>query len=504
MASIAPPRAARSGRAEHRAAVERRADGFRRARGTLRGAFLCALPWLASVLLAPGCRTSAPPPPNVLLVSIDSLRADHLGAYGHANDTSPTIDALAREGALFETAISSAPWTIPAHATMLSGLPPEVHGVTSYQRSLAPEAITLAEVLRDAGWTTAAFVSGPTVMAQYGFAQGFASYDESMVEPDRHKSARGQTSPGLVKLVDGFLRRWNDDGRKAPFFVFLHMWDVHYDYAPPPPYDRMFDPDYRGDVTADDFTRNARINAKMDPRDLAHVRALYDGEIRYTDDHLGRIVATLRALDVLDDTIVVVTSDHGEEFFEHGLKGHGVALYDEVIRIPLVVRWPARIAGGQRVREQVRLGDLAPTILGLAGVPAPAGFAAPELRTPDRALDVSPWITANDGTERPALPAFSQTLIGLRHESVRTQGAKLIRRENPQSGKTRTMLYDLEADPLEKTDLAPRKPRPAFGPALQVMLAEWRAETGRQKELATKLVPAREQEERLRALGYIE
>jgi arylsulfatase A-like enzyme len=440
----------------------------------------------------------------VLLVSIDSLRADHLGSYGHRNDTSPTIDALAREGALFEAAISSAPWTIPAHATMLSGLPPEVHGVTSYRRRLAPEAITLAEVLRDAGYATAAFVSGPTVMAQHGFDQGFASYDESMVEPDRRKSARGQTSPGLVTLVDGFLHRWSDDGRRAPFFVFLHMWDVHYDYAPPPPYDRMFDPDYQGDMTADDFTRNTRITAKMDPRDLAHVRALYDGEIRCTDDHLGRIVATLRALDALDDTIVVVTADHGEEFFEHGLKGHGVALHDEVIRIPLVVRWPRRIAAGQRVSEQVRLGDLAPTILGLAGVPSPPGFAAPQLGEPNRALDVTSWITSRDAGACPALPAFSQTLIGLRHESVRTPTAKLIRRENPKSGKTRTMLYDLEADPREKTDLAPLEPRLAFAPALQAMLAEWRAETGRQTALSTKLVPARAQEERLRALGYVE
>jgi arylsulfatase A-like enzyme len=453
--------------------------------------------------------------PNVLLVSIDSLRADHLGSYGYARDTSPTIDRLAREGVLFETAISSAPWTIPAHATMLTGLPPEVHGVNSWLHRLGPEAYSVAEVMQGAGYDTAAFVSGPTVMAQYGFDQGFALFDESMAEPDRKRSARGTTSPGLVALVDGFLERWSGSGRVAPFFVFLHMWDVHYDYAPPAPYDRMFDPDYRGDVTADDFERNRRINARMARRDLEHVIALYDGEIRFTDDHLGRIVARLRGLGVLDDTIVVVTSDHGDEFFEHGWKGHAKTLFDEVIHVPLVIRYPRRIASGQRVAAQVRLMDIAPTILGLARVGAPDGFGAPHMDDRHRFADLTPYV-AGEAAQRgvPALPAFSANSAwsGLQ-QAVRTADAKLIRQEPPKKAKkakkakmaTPTLaLFDLRTDPGERTNLIRSPEASAIADALGETLAAFRDETGRQTRLAEAHRPTPKHEARLRALGYVQ
>lgn len=444
--------------------------------------------------------------PNVLLVSIDSLRADHLGAYGYPRDTSPTIDALARQGVVFEWAISSAPWTIPAHATMLTGLPPEVHGVNSFRQRLAPEAYTLAEALQQAGYATAAFVSGPTVMAQYGFDQGFAFYDESMAEPDRARSSRGITSPGLVTLVGDHLERWHAAGRQAPFFVFLHMWDVHYDYAPPAPYDRMFDPDYAGDVNANDFERNARLNARMDPRDLQHVIALYDGEIRFTDEHLGRIVAQLAAFGVLDDTIVAVTSDHGDEFFEHGMKGHAKTLYDEVLHVPLVVRYPRRIAFGQRVAQQVRLMDLPPTILGLAGVPVPEQLGNRDMAEEHRSADLTSSI-AGRGARRPvpALPAFSRNTVFLSvQESVRTPAAKLIRRTQPRAGKDETYLFDLVTDAAEQKNLAGADPAPPFAAGLDQSLAAYRDDAGRQTALALKLEPTPKHEARLRALGYVE
>jgi len=446
-----------------------------------------------------------PTRPNVLLVSIDSLRADHLGTYGYARDTSPTIDRLAREGVVFETAISSAPWTIPAHATMLTGLPPEVHGVVSARHRLAPDALSLAEVLQQAGYDTVAFVSGPTVMAQYGFDQGFARFDESMAEPDRHKSSKGITSPGLVALVDGYLEGWDAAGRTAPFFVFLHMWDVHYDYAPPAPFDRMFDPDYQGDVRADDFERNPRINPKMARRDLEHVLALYDGEIRYTDEHLGRIVARLEGLGVLDDTIVVVTSDHGDEFFEHGMKGHAKTLFDEVLHVPLVIRHPRSIAHGRRVEEQVRLMDVAPTILGLARVPVPAAFGGPGMLPHHRFADLTPFIAGRRATAPvPALPAFSaNSVLGLQ-QSLRTQEAKLIRLQNQPTDAVMTRLFDLVADPGEKTNLAKSRERPAFAGTLERKLASWRDDTGHQGGHALALQPTATHEARLRALGYVQ
>jgi arylsulfatase A-like enzyme len=448
---------------------------------------------------APGAR------PNVLLVSIDSLRADHLGGYGYARDTSPAIDALAREGVLFEHAISSAPWTVPAHMTLLTGLPPELHGVISARQKLAPDATTLAEVLQGAGYETAAFVSGPTVMASYGFDQGFASYDESMVEQRPRHAGGSVTSPGLTDLVSGWLRRWSEAGRRAPFFVFLHMWDVHDDYVPPAEYARRFDPDYTGDLDARGFEMNPRLKPSMDPRDLQHLIALYDAEIRYTDDHLARILATVRALGVLDDTIVVITADHGEEFFEHGQKGHAKTLYDEVLRVPLVVRYPRRIAFGRRVGAQVRLMDVAPTILGLARVPAPDGFGGDVLALEHRAADLTPYVAGQRPAPVPPLVAFSSNRwLKADQHAVRTATGKLIRHDRPPPSRpAKTELFDLAVDPGEQLNLADPAAPPLLA-TLDALLVGWQDDAVRQTRLAVDLRAVAKHEARLRALGYVE
>ena len=444
--------------------------------------------------------------PNVLLVSIDSLRADHVGSYGYTRDTSPTIDRLARRGVLFESAISSASWTIPAHMTMLTGLPPEVHDVRTNTRALGPDALTLAKVLQDAGYETAAFVSGPTVMAQYGFGRGFALFDESMVQTNRARAHLGITSPGLADLVDGYLERWDYGGREAPFFVFLHMWDVHYDYTPPEPYDRMFDPDYTGDLTSVNFEHNPKINPGMDKRDLQHLIALYDGEIRFTDEHLGRVLDRLRAMGVLDDTIVVVTSDHGEEFFEHGLKGHAKTLYDEVLHVPLVISYPRRVRFAQRVRQQVRMMDVAPTILGLARVPVPPGFGAAGLAKPYALADLSPFIAGvRPRLGVPELPAFSDLLGMLGHEtSIRTPAAKLIHYDKPRPGHLGTEIFDLARDPGEQRNLVGTGEAQPFAKKLDPDLAAWGAAVASQTKLAVALQPSAQHQAQLRALGYVE
>lgn len=460
---------------------------------------------VAALATGRGLKFPAPVRPNVLLVSIDSLRADHLGAYGYGHDTSPAIDALARDGVLFEQAISPAPWTIPSHMTLLTGLSPEVHGVVSRRHRLSPDAITLAEVLRDAGYDTAAFVSGPTVMRRYGFDQGFGSYDESMVQEQSGRPGSVVTSPGLVERVGGYLEGWSAGGRKQPFFVFLHMWDVHYDYVPPAEYVSLFDPDYAGDLDATGFEGNPRLVTGMPSRDLQHLIALYDGEIRFTDDHLARIVARLREMGVLDDTVLIVTADHGDEFFEHGQKGHAKTLYDEVLRVPLVIRYPHGIAAGQRVAGQVRLMDVAPTVLGLAGVPQPAGFAGAKLAPEHRAVDLTAYVT---GTSRPPLPALvaigSNRWLGAQQHSVRTTRAKLIRNERAPPNASETELYDIEKDPGERRNLRGSAAEPALLSALAPKLDASLADARAARLGAVELVPAPRHEARLRALGYVE
>jgi arylsulfatase A-like enzyme len=346
----------------------------------------------ATALLA-GCPggSDAPPPradatwPNVVLVSIDTLRPDHLGCYGYSRATSPRIDALAAEGALFENVISSTSWTLPAHAALFTGLGDSAHGCYDTDRALDDSRTTLAERLKAMGYATAGFFSGPYLHPVFGLAQGFDSYvdctsyaelsmrtaastgtvEDNTIENESHRDI---TSPRLTEAV----RRWlQSHHEERPFFLFAHMWDVHFDYIPPAPYDTMFDPDYTGDVTCDDFYFNEKINPKMSPRDLEHVVALYDGEIAWTDMHLGKILDEIDALGLRESTILIIVSDHGTEFFEHGGKIHRRTLFDEVIRIPLIVRAPGRVPPGTRVAEQVRLIDVAPTILDFLGVARP-------------------------------------------------------------------------------------------------------------------------------------
>jgi arylsulfatase A-like enzyme len=461
----------------------------------------------SSLLLGVGCsgRSSDPPRPNILLVSIDSLRADHVHSYGYDKETTPNIDQLADSGVRFENMISSASWTVPAHMTMLTGLPPEVHRVDTYKSVLSPDALTMAQMLQSAGYDTAGFVSGPTVTAQHGFGQGFASFDETMVNPVRALSRLGTTSPGLVKLVNGYLDRWNGNGRRAPFFVFLHMWDVHYDYSPPKPYDTMFDPDYTGDLTSEDFSRNKRINKDMDKRDLQHLIALYDGEIRLTDDNLGQVFDKLRALGVFDDTIVAVTADHGEEFFEHGSKGHAKTLYDEVLRIPLVIRYPRRLPA-QRIQQQVRLMDLAPTILGLAAVPFPSTFALGKMALPYRPVDLTPWLTGDrPRPTMPKLPAFSE-IRGLagHQQSIRTRTEKVIHYDLVRRGRPTTEVFDLAKDPGEHDDIVGTPPGVVISQDLTPADLTWNALTSAETKLARTEEPSEESKERLRSLGYVQ
>jgi arylsulfatase A-like enzyme len=483
-----------------------RTESIRRLAFALRLASLLAL----AVVLGgvPGCGAGAPPPPNVLLVSIDSLRADHVHAYGHERETTPTIDRLAGEGARFETVIAASSWTLPTHMTLLTGLSPEAHGVTSSTRALSPEALTLAEVLHANGYHTAGFVSGPYLRRIYGFAQGFDVYDESVVANGHLASQHGATSPRLTHLVLDHLNAWAATDPRPPFFVFVHMWDVHYDYAPPPPYDTMFDPDYTGTVTATDYIRNRDIRKDMAPRDLEHVIALYDGEIRYTDGYLGRIVDRLAALGVLENTVVVVTADHGDEFFEHGHKGHGPQLYDELLRVPLVVRFPPRVAPGQVIHRQVRQMDVASTILGLVGIAPPSGFAG----THPAAVDLAPWITGGAASPRIApLRAYASTASydGAGRgalTAVRTLTAKYI--EMP-AQPVRSQYFDLRRDPGEHANLlspfvrATRVPRPAIE-ALRADVQRWNASQQGGGKLSHEIELDPDQRVRLLQLGYIE
>ena len=393
--------------------------------------------------------------PNIILLSIDTLRPDHLGSYGYSRDTSPNIDRLAAEGGLFEDVVSTTSWTLPAHAALFTGLPDSVHGCYDTDRVISESLETMAERLQSAGYETGGFFSGPYLHPAFGMGQGFETYIDcssfaalsqqvanatGSVRSARLENAshRDITSPRVYEESSKWLKQQaaSDD---APFFLFAHLWDVHFDFIPPEPYDTMFDPDYEGTVTGENFYHNEDIHPGMAQRDLEHVIALYDGEIAWTDMWIGKLLDDLDQLGLADDTVVIVTADHGTEFFEHGGKLHRHTLYEEVIRIPLIIRAPGRVDAGTRWDTPAVITDLLPTIMEIAGLPVPTDVMGRSL------------VPVFDGRE-PAEPRFSVSeliTLGMNTRSVRHPDRKIIT-----SADGTVERFDLTADPTEQSPLA--------------------------------------------------
>lgn len=422
--------------------------------------------------------------PNIVLISIDSLRADHLHSYGYPRNTSPNLDAVAAQGASFETVISPTSWTLPAHMTLMTSLDPEAHGVITNRLRLGRGIDTLPQRLQRSGYATAGFVSATYLDGLYGFSRGFDEYDDyTMLHAAGAKSRSAVTSQQLAQHAIDYLQRRSSAKDQRPFFLFLHFFDVHYDYNPPTPYAQMFDAAYAGRATGNvDSVRQG-----MPSRDLDHVVALYDGEIAWVDANIGKILSSLHTLGYDDNTIVAITADHGEEFLEHGQAAHYKTLYDEVLRVPLVIRYPGHVAPGRKVEGQVRLMDVAPTLLSLAG------FRAARPRRESEGRSLACLLTSPQPRRAPNLPAFGD----LRGEvaSVRTGDAKLIR--NLRTNKEE--LYDLDHDPGERRNIDAVSQRERD--QLRLILNRWRSAA-----MAANNEADLEEEEKatLKSLGYME
>ena len=444
--------------------------------------------------------------PNVLLISIDSLRFDHLGCYGYERDTSPFIDELATQGVRFENAVSTTSWTLPAHAAMFTGLNDSTHGLVDNGLRLSNDHLTLAELLKSQGYKTAGFFGAPYLHPTFGLGQGFDVYQSCMGEVAEdgavvRKSARSNAAPSHSDVTGPrtakFVKEWAATVTEADsWFCFLHLWDVHYDFIAPEEYVDLFDPNYKGEIDGR-LMSNASINARMSPRDLKHVQAQYDAEIRFTDDILRGVFEDLEARGMLENTLVILTADHGEEFFEHGGKGHNQTLFDEVVRVPLIVVWPGEIDSGGVVKEQVQIIDFMPTV---------ANAARCEGRLTVQGRDLGPLLA---GQSMPTREALLELLIDRGSQrALRSNDWKLIRPVDTGPA----YWFDLAKDPGE---------RRAFGPDVGSDAAEADARLdatrrlkeaiARQQRMAEILsrrdpeaieIPAELLEE-LRGLGYI-
>jgi arylsulfatase A-like enzyme len=319
-------------------------------------------------------------PPAIILIIVDALRHDHVSAHGYARSTTPNLDAwIADQGVLFHNATSPSPWTFPANAALMTGRTPYQLGASWTNTSLPANVATLPQYLHAAGYYTAGFVSNSFVSAGRGFGRGFDLYDGSAIHPNSYQGIAGE----LNTLVFDWLSAWDPAAQTQPLFLFLYYMDPHSWFDPPPPYDTLYDPDYDGPLTPEVFRDGQDVVAGLivpTERDIEHLLALYDGEISYWDDHLGQLLGTLQGYGLLDEALVAVTSDHGELFGEHGKWIHGNCLYEEVLRVPLLMRYPGFIAPGQAITAPVQNVDLMPTILDWSGIPLPPELRAVSLR----------------------------------------------------------------------------------------------------------------------------
>jgi arylsulfatase A-like enzyme len=412
---------------------------------------------------------------GIVLVSIDTLRRDHVGAYGYAPPTTPRLDALAREGLIADDAVSVSSWTLPSHVSMLTSVDPAIHGGTDMRHGFGGGVPALPALLKSAGFATQAVTSHLYVSSVYGLDHGFDRLD---FHQDRRAT---DVANRAIDLVDRFGDR--------PFFLFLHFYDPHWHYDPPEAVRALFGKPYAGAITGlwGDFSK--RTPASVSRADLDHLLALYDGEIRYTDDEVGRVLDHLSARGALANTLVLVTSDHGEEFLEHGSWEHQKTLYEEVVRIPLIARGPGISA--RRETAPVTLLDVAPTILAWAGVAAPASFQGRSLLAPVSG-------------DREAYGETDHTVDGS-HKLFLRAGArrwKAILSLDPSGGSVRgEEWYDLAADPSEK---ASARPPAAASDAIRARaLARWKRGRGTSASSARPVCLTAEQKERLRALGYV-
>jgi arylsulfatase A-like enzyme len=440
--------------------------------------FTCLI-WVAGAIV---CSDRGPArPPNVLLISIDTLRPDMLGCYGYDRPTSPTLDLLAGEGVLFENAFTTSPWTLPAHGSLLTGLYPRHHGATRESRALRRNIPTLGEILSKQGFSTMAIVNSHYVGRRYGFSRGF----DEFVYVQEHMSEREPS-----EVVDTALS-WLSNRREGPFFLLLHAYDVHSDYGALPEYERMFVLPYQGkiDGSTEQLLEIGRNTVDLDASDVDHLIDLYAAGIRQMDAELARLIEHLRATEELENTLIIVVSDHGEEFFEHGGLLHARTQYDEVIRIPLILRGPG-VPRGHRIATPVSINDILPTTLALVGVQWDGAFDGMDVsrlwrsEASDAARGRILFGEADQHNEKPDITRYA-----------RYQRYKLIyNRLTRQSS-----LYDLRADPRERRDVSDAQPQIKQ----QLMNELQRFESVR---MVGDPLPAIDEEtrRRLRALGYVQ
>jgi arylsulfatase A-like enzyme/tetratricopeptide (TPR) repeat protein len=416
---------------------------------------LAALVLLVAVILLSYSKLTARPIRNVILISIDTCRADYLSCYGYSRKTTPNIDAIADAATLFENVISPVPLTLPAHCSMMTGTIPPHHGVHDNDNDwLNGSNVTLAEVLKENGFATAAFVSTFVLDSQYAIDQGFDTYYDNFDPQPSRLGVYERRADLTTRLTLDWLDSHSDDR----FFLFVHYYDPHTAYEPPEPF-------------ASKFSDN-----------------LYAGEIAYTDHYIGNLIEKLKSLGIFDSSLVIITSDHGEMLGEHGEDEHGYFIYQSALKVPLIFKLPGQ-RKPQRVKEAVGLVDIAPTVCSLLGIAPPEPLHGRDLSVYLRGDTISPqhrFIYAESLYPTKYGGNSLLAVVGDRYKYIQT---------------TRPELYGLELDPAESENLILL--RPDLARMLREQLKQTLEESVRKLKSDAGPAPDEETIRRLESLGYV-
>jgi len=426
-------------------------------------------------------RPPAFPGSNVILVSIDTLRADHLGVYGHFRKTSPEIDLFSRESILFENCQAQSVSTLASHASILTSQLLSHHGAYFTRRLRLPSHVpTIAALLKERGYKTASFNDGGQIAPEFGLDRGFDLYENM----DKDFTIDKLHFERIVRAAEA----WLESRGTSKFFLFLHTYETHAPYTPRPDILAGFESGYAGplppETSEDLIDRINRGEVEISEADKAHIIATYDAEIRSMDASFGDFVASLEAKGLLDNTILIFTSDHGEEFGEHELMAtHSHALFREQVHVPLIVRLPGGRLGGRRAGDLVRSIDIAPTVFALLGIDRPPSFEGASL------------VPLMRGRPLPA-PVFSISQRDMLETYRRDFWSITDGRWKLYKG----LLFDLAADAGETRDVS------AFHPDIKALYRRRALRLLPPENLRTGIEPVRMSQDlkkRLEALGYL-
>jgi len=369
-------------------------------------------------------------PPDILLVLVDALRADHISGYGYARETTPFLDEYAEKGVRFSNAYSHSSHTKISVASLFTGLVPPSHRVRTVaikeqtgrvkSDTLSTSVDTLAEILQRHGYSTAGFVTNPHVQSFQGFAQGFDEYQYGDFD------ARSLNQRAIS---------WLENHARSPYFLYLHYMDVHYPYEPPRPYRTLYVEERRGLKPLFIYGPTSR---KVSQEEIHDTVALYDAQINYWDDSFREFIESLDERGRLENAVVVIVADHGDEFNEHGGFGHGFTLYTEMIHVPMYFIFKGKLASGVVRDDLAQLIDVAPTLFGLSGI-----------ETVGMNLEGVDLFASKHGEANTDRSVYSETYLGTKPRSIRTADQQLVFNATPETWE----LYDLNRDPAEKNDL---------------------------------------------------